>query len=53
MEIFETDDYTDLPKYIDQSIIILGKNKTYDIDIDIIPRCKGNCYFTYIEFNYI
>jgi serine O-acetyltransferase len=38
---------------IEDDVVIIGKNRLYDIDLDIIPRFKGNCYFTYVEFNYI
>lgn len=53
LEIFETDKYTVLPERIEENIIIMGKTKVYDIDLDIIPRFRGDCRFIYVEFNYI
>ena len=53
LSIFETDNNPILPNYIEEDIVIIGKNRIFDIDLDIIPRFKGNCHFTYVEFNYI
>jgi GTPase SAR1 family protein len=53
LNVFKTDNYSNLPNYIEEDIVIIGKNKIYDIDIDIIPRFRGNCYFTFVEFDFI
>ena len=53
LSVFETDHYQTLPDYIVEDIVILGKVYLYDIDLDIIPRFKGNCYFTFVEFRLI
>ena len=53
LKVFETDHYPKLPDYIEEDIVIFGKIYVYDIDLDIIPRFKGNCHFTFVEFNLI
>ena len=53
IHVFETKYHSTLPTYIEENIIIIGNDKVYDIDLDILPRFKGNCIFIYVEFNYI